>query len=317
MTKLPHSLRFRGASALAQSYPVKPIRWLNASAPGGAHDVVARGLTPAMNEFLGQPLITENMPAAAGIAAMAALTRATPDGYTIAIATSPLLTVTPFIQAKVPYDSLKDFTHVGAIGALSSVVFVHNSVPVTTFKELVDYSKANPGKFNVPVGLGAAVHLAALSLEQRTQSKWVYVPTKGGQASIMAVATGEGDFLFMGMLQTLPHVKSGRLKLLAVSSEKRDPNVPNIPTVQETPGLEGFVTGTYQGIMGPAKIPADIVNKINSEVKRILGLPDIRERLASYSTTPMPMTPQDLAKWMLTEKDKWGVVVKTSRFKID
>lgn len=133
----------------------------------------------------------------------------------------------------------------------------------------------------------------------------------------MTVATGEGDLLFMGMLQTMPHVRAGRLKIVAVSSEKRDPNLPNVPTVQETPGLEGFVTGSYQGIMGPAKMPAEVVAKFNAEVNRILGMPDFKDKLSSHGTVPLPMSPQDLGKWLAAEKDRWAKVVKTSGFKID
>ena len=305
------------AHAHAQGWPSKPIRMLVPYPAGGTSDILARMVGPKMTEAWGPQVIVDNRTGANGNIAMDATARAPADGHNLVLTDLGNLVISPAMYSKLPFDIVRDLSPVAMVSYSPHLLTTHPSVPARTVKELITLAKANPGKFNVPVGLGAAVHLAALSLEQRTQSKWVYVPTKGGQASIMAVATGEGDFLFMGMLQTLPHVKSGRLKLLAVSSEKRDPNVPNIPTVQETPGLEGFVTGTYQGIMGPAKIPADIVNKINSEVKRILGLPDIRERLASYSTTPMPMTPQDLAKWMLTEKDKWGVVVKTSGFKID
>jgi tripartite-type tricarboxylate transporter receptor subunit TctC len=197
------------------------------------------------------------------------------------------------------------------------VLATHPSVPAKNVQELIAIAKASPGKLNVPVGLGAAVHVAALSLEQRAGVKWVYVPTKGGQASIMTVATGEGDLLFMGMLQTMPHVRAGRLKLIAVSSEKRDPNLPNVPTVQETPGLSGFVTGSYQGLLGPAKMPADVLNKFNAEVNRVITSPEIKEKLAAHGTVPLPMTPQELGKWLITERDRWGKVVKASGFKID
>jgi tripartite-type tricarboxylate transporter receptor subunit TctC len=169
----------------------------------------------------------------------------------------------------------------------------------------------------MPVGLGSAPHLAGLALEQRIGAKWVYVPTKGGQASIMTLATGEGDLLFMGMLQTMPHVNAGRLKLIAVSSEKREANLPNTPTVGETAGLEGFVTGSYQGIMGPGKLPSDIVNKASTEVRRILGLPDIKEKLASQGTTPLSMSPAEMGKWIAAEKDRWANVIKISGFKIE
>jgi tripartite-type tricarboxylate transporter receptor subunit TctC len=158
--------------------------------------------------------------------------------------------------------------------------------------------------------------MAALALEQKTGVKWVYVPTKGGQASILTLATGEGDFLFMGMLQTLPHVRSGRIRAIAVSSEKRQASLPNVPTVQETPGLKGFVTGSYQGIVGPAKISPAIVTRLNTEIKHIQDMQDIREKLLSQSTTPLPMTPQELSDWISTQRNRWAAVVKASGFKL-
>ena len=243
--------------------------------------------------------------------------RSPADGNTTVLNDLGNVAISPAMYSKLPFDIIRDFTPVAMISYSAHVLAAHPSVPVKNVQELIALAKANPGKFNVPVGLGSAVHVAALSLEQRTGAKWVYVPTKGGQASIMTVATGEGDLLFMGMLQTMPHVRAGRLKLIAVSSEKRDPNLPSVPTVQETPGLDGFVTGSYQGILGPAKMPAEVVNKFNAEVNRVLSLPDFKEKLAAHGTVPLPMSPQDMGKWLVTERDRWGKVVKASGFKID
>ena len=304
-------------NAAAQNWPSKPIRMLVPYPAGGTSDILARLMGPRMTETWGPQVLVDNRLGANGNIAMELTARAPADGYTMVLTDLGNLVISPAMYSKLPFDITRDLSPIAMISYSPHLLTTHPSVPAKTVKELMALAKASPGKFNVPVGLGAAVHLAALSLEQRTGNKWVYVPTKGGQASIMAVATGEGDFLFMGMLQTLPHVKAGRLKLIAVSSEKRDPNTPSTPTMQETPGLEGFVTGTYQGIMGPAKIPAEIISKVNGEVKRILGLQDMRDRLAGYSTTPMPMTPQEQAKWMAVEKEKWAAVVKTSGFKID
>ena len=303
--------------AAAQTWPTKPIRMLIPFPAGGTSDILARMIGPKMTESWGPQILVDNRTGANGNIAMELTARAPADGYTMVLTDLGNLVISPAMYSKLPFDIIRDLSPIAMVSYSPHLLTTHPSVPARSVKELIDIAKAHPGKLNMPVGLGAAVHLAGLLLEQRTGSKWVYVPTKGGQASIMAVATGEGDLLFMGMLQTLPHVKSGRLKLIAVSSEKRDPNIPNTPTMQETPGLDGFVTGSYQGIMGPAKIPTEIVNKVNGEVKRILSLPDIRERLALYSTTPMLMTPQEQAKWLLAEKDRWAVVVKASGFKIE
>jgi tripartite-type tricarboxylate transporter receptor subunit TctC len=154
-------------------------------------------------------------------------------------------------------------------------------------------------------------------MQQRMRVNWVYVPTKGGQSSVLSVMTGDGDFLLMGVLQTWVHVKSGKLKLLAVSSEQRDPMFPHVPTVGETPGLEGFSSGSWQGIVGPAKLAPEIVNKLYNEVKRIIALADVSEKLTSQGSRPQAKTPQELGTWIATEKERWAKVVKESGYKVE
>src|SRR5688572_300481 len=304
-------------AAAAQSWPAKPIRMLIPYPAGGTSDILARMIGPKLTEAWGPQVIVDNRVGANGNIAIDLTARAPADGYTMVLTDLGNLAISPSMYSKLPFDIQRDLAPVAMVSYSAHLLTTHPSVPVKSVQELINLAKKSPGKLNMPVGLGSAVHLAGLSLEQRTGSKWVYVPTKGGQASIMTVATGEGDFLFMGMLQTMPHVRAGRLKLLAVSSEKRDVTLPNVPTVAETPGLEGFVTGSYQGIMGPAKVSPEVIGKFNSEVNRIIGLADIREKLGSHGTVPMPMSPQDMGKWLLAEKERWAKVVKTSGFKIE
>jgi tripartite-type tricarboxylate transporter receptor subunit TctC len=305
------------ATGTAAAWPTKPIRMLIPYPAGGTSDILARLIGPKLTEAWGPQIIVDNRVGAGGNIAMELTSRSPPDGYTLVLNDLGNFAISPSVYTKLPFDIVRDFTPVAMISYSPHMVTTHPNVPVKSVRELISLAKKNPGKLNVPVGLGSAVHLAALALEQKAGTNWVYVPTKGGQASIMTLATGEGDFLFMGVLQTLPHVKNGRIKAIAVSSEKREAALPNVPTVQETPGLEGFVTGTYQGIMGPAKMPADIVAKINAEVRRVQGLPDIREKLGSQSTTPLIMSPQELGKWLANEKERWAQVIKTSGFKIE
>jgi tripartite-type tricarboxylate transporter receptor subunit TctC len=304
-------------AATAQSWPAKPIRMLIPYPAGGTSDILARLIGPKLTEAWGPQVIVDNRVGAGGNIAMELTSRSPADGYTMVINDLGNFAISPSVYTKLPFDIIRDFTPIAMVSYSPHMVTTHPNVPVKSVRELIALAKKNPGKLNVPVGLGSAVHLAALALEQKSGASWVYVPTKGGQASIMTLATGEGDFLFMGVLQTLPHVKNGRIKAIAVSSEKREPALPNVPTVQETPGLEGFVTGTYQGIMGPPKMPAEIVAKMNAEVQRIQNLPDIREKLGSQSTTPLYMTPQDVGKWLAGERDRWAKVIKTSGFKIE
>src|SRR6185503_6539227 len=205
------------------------------------------------------------------------VTRAAPDGYTLVLMDIGNLSITPSMY-KVSFDIIRDLAPITTVTFSPYLLTTHPSVPVKTVAELISLAKKNPGKLNVPVGLGSAIHMSTLALQQRVGTKWEYVPTKGGQSSVLAVMTGDGDFLMMGVIQTWVHVKSGKLKLIAVSSEQRDPNFPNVPTVAETPGLEGYSAGSWQGIIGPAKLSPDLVNKTYNEVKRIIALPDVSEK---------------------------------------
>ena len=304
-------------AAIAQTWPTKTIRMLIPFPPGGTSDILARMIGPKLTEAWGPLVLVDNRVGAGGNIAMEVVARAPADGYTLVLTDLGGLAISPSVYTKLPFDIIRDLTPVSMVSYSPHLLTVHPSVPVKTVKELIALAKANPGKLNVPVGLGSAPHLAGLSLEQRAGAKWVYVPTKGGQAAAMTLATGEGDLMFMGMLQIMPHVKSGRLKLIAVSSAKRDVNLPDTPTVGETAGLEGFVTGSYQGIMGPGKLAPEIVNKMSAEVGRILALPDIKEKLASQGTVQLTMAPQEMGKWIASEKDRWANVIKISGFKIE
>lgn len=303
--------------ALAQNWPSKTIRILIPFPAGGTSDILARMIGPKLTEAWGPQILVDNRVGAGGNIALELTARAPADGYTVVLTDLGGMAISPSVYTKLSFDIIRDLTPISMVSYSPHLLTVHPSVPVKTLKELIALAKANPGKLNVPVGLGSAPHLAGLALEQRAGTKWVYVPTKGGQAALLTLATGEGDLMFLGMLQTIPHVKAGRLKLIAVSSEKRDPNLPNTPTVGETAGLEGFVTGSYQGIMGPAKLSPEIVNKINAEVGRILATPDIKEKLATQGTVQLSMSPQDMGKWIASEKERWAKVIKVSGFKIE
>ena len=218
---------------------------------------------------------------------------------------------------KVPFDIIRDLTPITTVTFSPYLLTTHPSVPVKSVAELIALAKAKPGKLNAPVGLGSNIHLSTLALQQRLGLNWVYVPTKGGQSSVLSVITGDGDFLFMGVIQTWTHVKSGRLKLIAVSSEQREPMFPNVPTVGETPGLEGYSAGSWQGILGPAKMSPEIVSKLYNEVKRIVALPDFSEKLTSLGSRPQAKTPQEMGNWLATEKERWAKVVKASGYKVE
>jgi len=305
------------AAGSAQAWPVKPIRMLVGAPPGGTSDILVRMIGAKLTEAWGQQVISDPRPGANGNIAVEILARSAPDGHTLMLMDIGNLSISPSMYTKLPFDIIRDIAPVTTVTFSPYLLTTHPSVPVKTVAELIALAKKNPGKLNVPVGLGSAIHLSTLALQQRVGANWVYVPTKGGQNSVVAVMTGDGDFLFMGVIQTWVHVKSGKLKLIAVSSEQREPTFPNVPTVAETPGLEGYSAGSWQGIIGPAKLSPDIVNKAHNEVKRIIALPDVAEKLTSLGSRPQAKTPQDMGKWLASEKEKWARVVKESGLKVE
>mgnify|MGYP001615241622 CR=1 FL=1 len=313
LTALPGAL----PHAAAQNYPTKPIRVVVPFPPGGTSDILARLIGAKIAENWGQQFIVENRPGANGNIGAELVTRAPPDGYTLILMDIGNLTISPSTYPKLPFDILRDFAPVTTISYSPHLLTTHPSVPVKTVKELIALARSHPGKLNYPTGLGSAPHFAGMMFARRTGVQWFYVPTKGGTQSIHAVATGEGDVLFLGMLQTLPHVNSGRLKLIAVSSEQRMTSLPKTPTVGETAGLEGFVTGSWQGILAPARTPTDMIAKLNSEVARILNLPDVKDKLFTQGTTPLTNSPQEMGKWLAAEKDRWAKLVRETGFRLD
>ena len=305
------------ACAQAQTWPVKPIRVVSPNPAGGTSDILTRMIGVKLTEAWGQPVISDARPGANGNIGVEIVVRSAPDGYTLVLMDIGNLSISPSLYTRLPFDIIRDLAPITTVTFSPYLLTTHPSVPVKSVAELIALAKAKPGKLNAPVGLGSNIHMSTLAMQQRLGVKWVYIPTKGGQSSVLSVMTGDGDFLLMGVIQTWVHVKSGRLKLLAVSSEQREPMFPDVPTVAETPGLEGFSAGSWQGILGLAKLPPEILNKIYNEVKRIVALPDFNERLTSQGSRPQAKTPQEMGNWLATEKERWAKVVKESGYKIE
>jgi len=303
-------------SAAAQSYPAKPIRVVVPYPAGGTSDILTRMVGVKITESWGQQVIADVRPGANGNIGVEIVTRAAPDVYTLVLMDIGNLSISPSMY-KLPFDIIRDLAPITTVTFSPYLLTTHPSVPVKSVAELIKLAKASPGKLNVPVGLGSNIHMSTLAMQQRLGVNWVYVPTKGGQSSVLSVMTGDGDFLLMGVIQTWVHVKSGKLKLIAVSSEQREPMFPNVPTVAETPGLEGFSAGSWQGMLGPARMPADIVSKLYNEVKRIVALPDFSEKLTALGSRPQAKTPQEMGSWLASEKAKWAKVVKESGYKVE
>jgi len=305
------------AQAGAQAYPAKPIRVIVPFPPGGTSDILTRLIGAEITKGWGQQVLADNRPGANGNIGVEMLARAAPDGYTLVLMDVGNLTISPSVFQKLPFDIIRDLAPVSMISYSPHLLSVHPAVPARSVKELIALAKKQPGKLNYSTGLGGAPHLAGLLFEQRAGIRWLTVPGKGGTQSMLTVITGECDVLFLGMLQSVHHVKSGKVKALAVSSDKRDPALPDVQTVGETPGLEGFVTGSWQGVLAPARTPPEVIAKLNAEMTRIIQLPDIRKNLASQGTTPLPMSPPEFGKWLIEQKDRWAKLVKDTGFKLD
>ncbi len=305
------------AAQAQTAWPAKAIRIIVPFPAGGTSDILARLIGQKLTEAWGQQIVVDSRPGATGTIGTDMVVRSSADGYTFLLTDLGNLLIAPMTLPRVPFDVQRDLVPISTASYSPHLLVVHPSVPVKSVAELIALAKKNPGKLNAPAALSSSPHLAGLLLQNRAGVNWTYIPTKGGANSMLALVTGEGDLMFLGSLQTLPHVRSGRAKLIAISGEKRDPALPNTPTVAETPGLEGFHTGSWQGIFGPAKLPADIITKYSNEVRRILALPDIKEKLLSQGTEPMIMTPQEMTKFLASEKERWAKVVKDSGLKAE
>jgi tripartite-type tricarboxylate transporter receptor subunit TctC len=298
------------------AWPAKPIRVLVGAPAGGTSDILTRLIGAKLTEVWGQPVISDTRPGANGNIAAEMLARSPPDGYTMMLMDIGNLAISPSMY-RLPFDVIRDISAITTVTYSPYLLTTHPSLPVKSVAELIALAKKNPGKLNVPVGLGSSLHLSTIAMAQRAGVKWTYIPTKGGQASVLSVMTGDGDFLYMGVIQTWVHVKSGKLKLIAVSSEAREPMFPQVPTVAETPGLEGFSAGSWQGIIGPGKLPAEIISKTYGEVRRIVALPEINDKLTAQGSRPQTKPPQDMGKWIASEKERWAKVIKDSGLKVE
>ena len=305
------------AAARAQTYPSKPIRLIVPYAAGGTSDILARQLGPKLSETWGQPVVVENRTGANGNVGADFVAKSAPDGYTLLITDLGGLVISASVYSQLPFNPSKDFTPVAMVSYSPHVLAVHPSVPVKNVKELIAFAKANPGKLNFAVsGIGGAPQLAGIEFAQRTGVQWTYIPYKGGSDAVAAVAAGQAEVLFNGMLATWPTVQGGRLRALAISSAQRVPSAPATPTVAEE-GLSGFETGSFQGVVGPLGIARETVAKLNAELNRVLATQDMKERFAKQGTEVRTGTPEFLGTWLRDEQARWARVVKESGAKFE
>ncbi len=302
-----------GPVALAQSYPAKAIRLVVPLAPGGGGDLVARLLAQKISEPLGQSVLVDNRPGGSTIIGTDLVARSQPDGYTLVMATSSH-GINPSLY-KLPFDPVKDFSGVCFLGTASMLLTVHPNVPAKNLKELVAVAKAHPGKLNyASSGTASIVHLAGELFNMRAGIKTVHIPYKGTGPALTDFLGGQVDMMFASPAPTLPHVKTGKLRAIAMASAERSPALPHLPTIAES-GYPGFEASTFFAVLGPANLPPAVVNRLSTEMMKASQLPDIKERLAGEAVIVTGGTPQQAMTHIEAEISRWAKVVKNSGIK--
>jgi tripartite-type tricarboxylate transporter receptor subunit TctC len=298
------------------AYPVKPIRILVGYAPGGATDIVARSVAIKMQETLGQPVIVENRAGASSNIASEFVARSTPDGYTLLLGTIANATnMTAF--KNMGYDTMRDFVHITQFMTAPSVLTTHPSVPAKNLKELIAVAKQNPGKLAFSSsGNGGSPHLAGEMLKMRANIDLIHVPYKGAAPAIADLLGGQVQMSFQTALSAIPHLKSGKLNVIAVASKKRMSTLPNVPTMAEA-GLSDFEVSSWNGLFAPAKTPPHIVAALYNAASKALQTQDIKDKMEAQGAEPVGSNPEEFKAFVKSEIDKWEQVIVKSGAKFD
>jgi tripartite-type tricarboxylate transporter receptor subunit TctC len=309
------SLVLAASATRAQTYPDRPIRMIVPFAPGGATDVLARTLSQKFTETWGQQVVVENRTGAGGNIGADIVAKAAPDGYTLLMGAIGPNAVNAFIFPKMPYDTEKDFAPITQVARVPMLLVVHPSLPVKSVKELIAYAQGNPDKINFASGgIGASQHLAGELFKSMTGVKLVHVAYKGAQASVNDVLAGQAQITFGDMISFLPHAKAGKVRPIAVTTARRSPVVPDLPTISEA-GVPGYEATAWYGLFAPAGTPAAVVNKLSAESVRILKTPEVAERVANLGAEPVASTPAEYADFLKAEMARWGKVVRSAGIK--
>jgi tripartite-type tricarboxylate transporter receptor subunit TctC len=305
------------AAANAATYPDKPIRMLVGFAAGGGTDTTARAIGQPLSEALGQQIIIDNRPGAAGNIAADITAHSVPDGYTILMGTIAALAINPSLYQKLPFDPIKDFEPITLAVSSMNVLVVHPSVPAKNVKELIALAKAQPGKLTFgSSGVGGAGHLAGVLFDQLSGTKMIHVPYKGGAPAMIALVSGEVNMVFATAETAVPQVKAGKIRALGVTTAKRSALVPDLPTIAEA-GLPGYEANNWYGLVAPAKTPAAIIERLNREVVKVLNMPNVKEQLFRSGLDASPSTPKEFGAYIKSEMTKWAKVVKASGAKAE
>lgn len=305
-----------GGGAFGQSFPSKPVRIIVAFPPGGGVDIVARAMGPKLTEIWHQPIVVENRPGASGVIGTEVAARAAPDGHTMFLGTLGNLTANQYLYAKMPVDPIRDLAPVTQVVDVHFVMIAHPSLPARNVKELIALAKARPGQINYSSsGPGGAPHLGVELFKSMARVNLVHIPYKGSGPSFVDLLAGQVSLTCDSLLQSLPYIKAGRLRALAVLGGKRSPLLPDVPTVGET--VRGYELTNWFGMTVPAGTPRDLINRLHGGLVKVLQQPAFRERIVNMGADVVGSTPEQFAAFMKSESAKWGRVIKEANIKAE
>lgn len=295
-------------------YPSRPVRFVVPFSPGGSTDFMARAVGQRLTQQLGQSFVVENRAGAGGAVGTDMVAKAAPDGYTLLLSHVSPMAINPNLE-KVPYNPVTDFTGVGLLSNSYLMLSVHPSLPVKSVRELIALAKSRPGDINYgSSGIGTNIYLVSELFKKRTGIKAIHIPYKGTGAAVIAMLSGESQMMFSSVTGVLAHVRTGRLRALAMVSPKRSPLLPEVPTLDEA-GVSGIDAGSWTAIVGPAGMPRDIVAKLNAAIVQITAMPKYREQLEREAIDPMTSTPEEYTEFIRNEVGKWGRIVRDTGVK--
>ena len=310
-------LFFAAGAAIAQSYPQKPIRVLIPFPPGGGNDALMRVITPKLSDALGQLLVLDNRAGAGGNIAAETTAKSAPDGYTLLMGFSPILTINQSLYRKVGFDPIRDFAPITQLATAQYILVINPQVPAKNVADLVALAKSRPGSLNYgSAGIGTPLHLAAELFKRRADIDIVHISYKGGGPATIALLSGEAQMMFSSMASALPQIRSGKLKALAVTGLKLSQLAPDLPTMDES-GFPGFNVTAWGSLVAPAGTPRDIVDKLHEKTIKVLRMPEMREAINNVGYEPTGTTPAQLAEMIRTESAIWAKVIKDAKIQAD
>ncbi len=302
--------------AFAQGFPSKPIRYIVPVSAGGGNDMIARVVTERWGKALGQNFVVDNQSGGGGVVACQTTARAPADGYTLLQGYVATHGTTPATR-RVSYDAIKDFTPIGMIGATPNVLAINADLPVKTVKEFADYVKQHPGKVNYgSAGAGSLTHMTMELFKQETGAFMLHIPYRGIAPAINDLLGGQTQAMFPGLAAALPHIRSGRMRALAVTGKARSPQLKDVPTMEEI-GFKGFDAMQWYGSVGPAGLPADVVKRLNETQVAVLKAPDLAEKLSGEAVEPWPMSPTEFGDYIQAEIKRWTALAKARNIHLD